>query len=1081
MLMIFSSPRARRRDDLPGPAAVYSYPPRVLDEVGGVGMIGRGRELAELRALVARSRVVAVHGAAGIGKTALVLAACREAARDNEIPPLVHVPLSGTTDPRDAVERTAKAIGEPRPTPPPDRVAEALSVLLSSTPRTVVWDDLDERSAPLADIIRRFASHEGQARLVIVSRRLITVSEAAFRAPAYEVLPLSHEDAVRLVRALEEQRGRTLADDLAEATAGNPLLLKVALAEAALPRVEANAEGALRRSVAERAKGPARKVLALLAAAAGPLDEAQVLQALGRGAREAVDELRKHLLVVREDARIALAPPVTSLAQEALGTPDAAIWKTLATLAEQALATSSHDDAALVLAARAQLALGDVDRALRLLREHAIARAAAPTAAMERVLRDVASRSPAHATISLRLLARELLRAGDYESARLTLDELPAPASRDEAERVALLRAECHIRAGEPEAAQRALDALERIVARADASASAASSSAAPKNKAAAKGKARPSVPGLAAANAVSTAKAASAAKADTAVSAGVVLTLAQLAILRGELAPARATLVALASRTTDVPQLEARRAVEIAASHLYEERYELTHAWTSRARAAQKAGGVPVERVVTILDVHALLGLGEVDRAEEVLARETRGRPGPAHGALEIAALVRRGELSRALELGDAAIAALDRRADRLFRSVLARDLARACIGTGQLARADRMLGLAESAGDEPGLAALRPICDAERARLAEAEGDAASAASSIERAFARIPGSPFVAIDRDVMAGRTPIIYGSNANANADANADEGASALPPVARAYAALRGAELALEQGHLEAALDGAELAERYHAAARLWYETARARLARAEALTRLHAVAATESERTRLRERAGRALDGCEELAATQAYAPILASAGIVRAALEEASGDLAAAGRAIEAAVRHAGEGLDAPLARAAARLGVAAREPRGAGPRPHAARVARLGLLRTADVVWRVGARTYLRNRGDAAPEPVACTVDIEDRRVRVADGKEIELPEQRLALLSALAESGDVGASLEEIFARVWGGSFHPLRHRNAVYVALARLKESLRPFAREIRITHDGDRYRLAGPLPVAVRRRAPSPT
>ena len=1069
MLMISSSSRARRGVDLPGPAAVCGYPPHVLDEVGGVGLIGRGRELAELRALVVRRRVVAVHGAAGIGKTALVLAACREGARDNELPPVVYVPLSGTSDPRDAIERTARAIGEPRPTPPPDRVADALAELLSSTPRTVVWDDLDEASAALADAIRRFASHDGPARLVIVSRRLNTAPEAAYRASAYEVLPLSHDDAVRLVRALEEERGRTLADDLADATAGNPLLLKVALAEAALPRVEANAEGALRRSIEERAKGPARKVLALLAAAAGPLDEAQVVQALGRGAREAVDELRKHLLVVRGDMRIALASPVTSLAQEALGTPDAATWKTLATLAEHALAASGHDDAALVLAARAQVALGDVDRALRLLREHAIARAAAPTAAMERVLRDVASRSPVHATTSLRLLARELLRVGDYESARLTLDELSPPASRDEAERVALLRAECHIRAGEPEAAQRALDALERIVARADAGATAAAPSATLKTKTDAKGRARPSVPALAATTAENGAKAA------IAVSVGVVLTRAQLAILRGELAPARATLVALAPRTTDVPQLEARRAVEIAASHLYEERYELTHAWTSRARAAQKAGGVPVERVVTILDVHALLGLGEVDRAEEVLAREsraTRGGPGAAHGALEIAALVRRGELSRALELGDAAITALDRRADGLFRSVLARDLARACIGTGQLARADRMLGLAETAGDEPGLAALRPICDAERARLADAEGDAARSVTSIERAFARIPGSPFVAIDRDAMAGRTP---------NANASAEEGATAMPPVARAYAALRGAELALEQGHLDAALDGAEAAERYHATARLWYETARARLARAEALTRLHAVAANEAERTRLRERAGRALDGCEEIATAQGYAPILASAGIVRAALEEASGDLSAAGRAIEAAVRHAGEGLDAPLARAAARLGIAARQPRGAGPRPHAARVARLGLLRTADVIWRVGARTYLRDRGDAAPEPVACTVDLEDRRVRVADGKEIELPEQRLALLSALAESGDGGASLEEIFARVWGGSFHPLRHRNAVYVALARLKESLRPFARDIRITHDGDRYRLAGPLPVAVRRRAPSPT
>jgi len=1030
-----------------------------VDDAGGALLIGRERELAELRALVTRSRVVLVYGAPGVGKTSLVLAACREAARDRAVPPVVHMPFAGTVDPRDAVERTAKAIGEPRPTPPPDRVADALSVLLSSAPRTIVWDDLDERSSPLSDIIRRFASHEGPARLVLVSRRFITAREAAFRAPAYEVLALSHGDAVRLVRALEAERGRTLADDLADATGGNPLLLKVALAEAALPRIETNATDALRHSVETRAKGPGRKLLALLAAAEGSLEESEVLHALGRGAREAIDELRKHLLVLRDGTRISLAPPVVALAQETLGAPDAATWRMLAALGEHALGASGHDDAALILTARAQLALGDVERALQTLRAHAIARAAAPTAAIERVLRDAASRSASHASMALRLLARELLRVGDYESARLTLDELPAPASRDEAERVALLRAESHIRAGEPDAAQRALDALARLVAKAEARAKT-------KTKTAAGAKAKPKANGKP--GAVATTRASKGSE----VSAGVVLTLAQLAILRGELAPARATLVELAPRTTAVPQLEARRAVEIAASHLYEERYELTHAWTSRARAAQKAAGIPVERVVTILDVHALLGLGEVDRAEEVLARETRGRADG--GVLEIAALVRRGELVRALEVGDAAIAALDQRADRLFRSVLARDLVRACIGTGQLTRADRMLKLAESAGDDPGLSALRPICDAERARLADAEGDRARAKKSIERAFACIPDSPFIAIDRDAMAGLVPQLAAAGSSPGLSADADMGP---PPVARAYATLRGAELALELGGLEIALDAAELAERYHATARLWYETARARLARAEALTRMHGAARTDADRTKLRARAVRALDGCEEMATAYGYAPVSAACALIRASLEEASGDLDAAARALEAAVRAAGEGVDAALARAAARLGVAAREPRGSGPRPFAARIERLGLMRTADVVWRVGLRTYLRRKDEAAPEPVACVVDVATRRVHANGGNELELPEQRLALLSVLAESGDDGASLEEIFARVWGGTFHPLRHRNAVYVALARLKESLRPFSRDLRITHDGDRYRLGGPLPVAVCRNA----
>lgn len=978
-----------------------------------MGRIGRERERAELRALVTRSRVVLVYGTAGVGKTSLVLDVCHAAALEGAIPQVVYVPLPGPVDARDAVERTAKALGEPRPTPPPERVAEALSLLLSSAPRTLVWDDLDERSTALTEIVERFASHDGPARLVVVSRRFVTAREASLRAPVYELKPLAHEDAVALVRALEAERGRSLADDLAEATGGNPLLIRLALAEAALPRVGKSATDALRSSVEERSKGAARKVLALLVAAEVPLDEIEVAGAAGKGAREAIDDLRKHLLVVREGSRLALAAPVLSLAREILGEPDRATWRSLVKLAERALASSGHDDAALLLAARAHLALGDVEAALRTLREHAVARAAAPTAALERALREAASQSPAHAGAALRMLARELLRVGDYESARRALDELPAPKTRDDAERIALLRAESHIRAGEPEAAQRALDALER----------------------AAKGVASP----------------------------GVVLTRAQLAILRGELAPARATLEGLAAQTADVPQLEARRAVAIAASYLYEERYEMTHAWTSRARAAQKAGGIPVERVVTILDVHALLGLGEVDRAEEVLARETRGRP---DGPLDIAALVRRGELLRALEVGDVAISSLDLRADLLFRSVLARDLARACIGTGQLARADKMVRLAETAGNEPGLAALGPICDAERARLAEAGGDPVSARRSIERAFARIPGSPFVAIDRDVMTGKMPSLTRAR-----------GEGEVPAVARAYATLRSAELALANGALEAALEAADLAERYYATARLWYETARARLVRAEALVRSHGEALRSAERAAIRDRALQSLAGCEGLAAPHGYVPIVVACAIVRAALQESVGDLAGAARATESAVLTAGDDADATLLQAALRLGVAAREPRGGGPSPYAARVERLGLVSRVEVVWRIGARAYLRRSDDAPPEPVSCTVDVDARCVRGGGGRELELPEQRLALLSALAESGAEGASLEEIFAQVWGGAFHPLRHRNAVYVALARLKESLKPFAREVTIAHEGDRYRLKGLLPVAVRKKA----
>ena len=237
------------------------------------------------------------------------------------------------------------------------------------------------------------------------------------------------------------------------------------------------------------------------------------------------------------------------------------------------------------------------------------------------------------------------------------------------------------------------------------------------------------------------------------------------------------------------------------------------------------------------------------------------------------------------------------------------------------------------------------------------------------------------------------------------------------------------------------------------------------------------ATQAAAGERAAFRDRALLSFTACEALASSHGYVPILVGCSIVRAALHESIGDLEGAARAIETAVLSAGEGTDAALSRAARRLGVAAGEPRGGGPRPYAARIERVGLLRGVEIVWRIGARTYLRRRTDGPPELVSCTVDLDARRLSADGGGEIELPEQRLMLLAALAESGAQGASLEEIFARVWGGTFHPLRHRNAVYVALARLKESLKPVVRAVRIAHDGDRYRLAGPLPVAVRGNA----
>ncbi len=1011
-------------------------------------LIGRDDDAAALRALVVQSPVALVYGAVGVGKTSLVRAALAAAAEMREVPTLVHVSLEGVGEVHDAVERVARTLGVPTPDRGPSE-EEDLIKLLAAAPSTLVLDDLDlDGARKIAPLVSRFAQHRSVSRVVLVSRRFMSSKEVGLRAPTFEVKALGEQGAIDLVRALEEARGRSLAADVAAATGGNPMLIHLALAGSALgARISGDPTEALRRAIEARQEGPEGIILSLLSAAGVPLDESEVARAAGKGAEAALDELRKNLIVVRDGKRVSIASPAVSLARDVLGTPKPATWKLLARLADRVLVASPNDPAAALVAARSRVELDDPSGALTVLKEHPLARASTDPVRLERILREVAAKSAEHRLDALRLLAREQLRASDYEAARRTLDDLPRPRTREDAERAALLRAECHVRAGEPEAAQRAIDDL---VSRGQAS----------------RGNALPG-PALA-------------------------LTQAQLAILRGELADARALAERLASATTRSPTLEARRAVEIAASYLYEERYERTHEWMTHARAAQRAAGVPLEPVVTILDVHALLGLGLVERAEEVWGREARGRPiGPM---LEVALLVRRGEFLRAIEVGDAAISALGRRADLLSRSVVARDLTRAALGLGDLARATRMLRLTEAGADEPGLAVLRPICDAEDARLALTRGELARAVEKIDRAHETIPGSPFIAIDREVIQGRLPVV-------GADA---------PPIVHAYAALRGAEGAISVGQLEEAAVRSETAIELYTEAGLHHEAARAHLALAEALARLatqpgdalargasakkraaknggaRAAAAgdvvtvsTANSRAEQLARAERTLDACVSLAAPRGYAPILVGASLVRAAMFESRGDLDAAASALGDALRIAGDAADVMLVQAARRAGAITTfdpRPRPASRAPWTPMIDRLGLARPADVLWRIGARSWLRAIGDPPPEKVACAVEVDARKVRADDGRSLSLPEQRVALLCALAEAGEVGATLEELFARVWKGTFHPLRHRNAVYVALARLKDSLKPFSEDVTIAHDGERYRLSGGAPVGVRRR-----
>ncbi len=112
-------------------------------------------------------------------------------------------------------------------------------------------------------------------------------------------------------------------------------------------------------------------------------------------------------------------------------------------------------------------------------------------------------------------------------------------------------------------------------------------------------------------------------------------------------------------------------------------------------------------------------------------------------------------------------------------------------------------------------------------------------------------------------------------------------------------------------------------------------------------------------------------------------------------------------------------------------------------------------------------------------AADEPLPrcdLTADLDAGEVRASD-THLPLPRQKLQLLDALVQAGAGGVTIEQLYLKLWGArEYHPLRHRNTVYVALARLRESLAKLTHSEALVELSDgRYRLGPDLHVALLR------
>ena len=436
-----------------------------------------------------------------------------------------------------------------------------------------------------------------------------------------------------------------------------------------------------------------------------------------------------------------------------------------------------------------------------------------------------------------------------------------------------------------------------------------------------------------------------------------------------------------------------------------------------------------------------AACGLDALDRAQALVQANAHDARAPL---VALALAWRRGDLRACAERGERLMAAQKEAGDALGRAIAAAIVARAAFGLGEIARAETLLRAVDgfvAAVDTPALAAF---ADLGRMLVAAFRGDWDEARRRVARAWAAAPASSWCAVERSWAEGgaRPPALDGA--------------------AGALYDLRAAERALGDGRLDDANGHARDAERFWRDAGAAYDRALALVARAEAL-----------ERAGERATAAKLRQACAALAGGGGYRIVATALALVDAFAADRDGDLLAYVAALARARAVAGAELcGRALAEACARVGLS-RPAAIADGQPMRDRVARLRLGRAADRLCSIGSALHLFAEEDALP-PADAVADV-DEGTLTAGGREQPLAPQLMSLLEAIAGAGSEGITPEALYHAVWRPSddYHPLRHRNAVYVAVNRLRAALEPIAGKEALRSTATHYALAPSLRIAV--------
>jgi len=265
------------------------------------------------------------------------------------------------------------------------------------------------------------------------------------------------------------------------------------------------------------------------------------------------------------------------------------------------------------------------------------------------------------------------------------------------------------------------------------------------------------------------------------------------------------------------------------------------------------------------------------------------------------------------------------------------------------------------------------------------------------------------------------------------------------PDMAAARAAIDAEHAGVELvgGNRDRAVELAEAAVDHYKKRSRHYESARAQLF----------LAATYFARGRRSDivLSQQALDSAKELGKQGELRSVLVGCAILSAALARRDHSLAEANELLAEALR----GLDpergsvyADTLLAAIEGGVAARAVPGI-----VALLAHLGFVEAVDryIVDAHGRRAATDK--DMTRERGARQLFVDEVRATIAAGDgavEISGRPMQSTLLSVLIQARGDEVSADTLYKRVWGVSeYHPLQHRNALYVSINRLRKSLRP--------------------------------